>query len=187
MKRLPSRRQVHERRAHHLLHPTHAVYRLTQAARQRQRALQPRVALPVRRCYGCPSGHTTTLSALICAHLWLVPHAPYFVSRPAWASARGSASMAGNVPSEPFWSATSLKASQASARVQDARIRNGTGCQEWPAITAGVEWSPATISTSGSSARSAGTAASTSSRFAPFRSKSPSPPGGSVFLWGEKK
>ena len=59
---------------------------------------------------------------------------------------------------------------------------NGTGCHECAAITAGVEWSPAIISTSGSISTSAFIAVSASSSFDTLRSKSPSSPAVSAYL-----
>src|SRR3989442_1469650 len=59
---------------------------------------------------------------------------------------------------------------------------NGTGRHECAAIVAGVEWSPVTISTSGSSSTSESLPSFPSSSFATLRSKSPSSPAVSVYL-----
>src|SRR5215218_5922277 len=69
-----------------------------------------------------------------------------------------------------------------SAAAVPPHSSTGTGCQEWAAIWAGVEWSPVTARTSTPASSMRGTRASTSSMAATLRSKSPSSPAESVFL-----
>src|SRR5215211_6862791 len=109
-------------------------------------------------------------------------HAPYLVRRPAAASSWGSRCLASKRPREPWRQLTSSKPPRPSAAAVPPHSSTGTGCQEWAAIWAGVEWSPVTAMTSIPDSRMWGMRASTSSMAATLRSKSPSSPAESVFL-----
>src|SRR5215218_1116452 len=109
-------------------------------------------------------------------------HAPYLVRRPAAASSWGRRCLASKRPREPWRQVTSSKPGRPSAAAVPPHSSTGTGCQEWAAIWAGVEWSPVTARTSTPASSMRGTRASTSSMAATLRSKSPSSPAESVFL-----
>src|SRR5215218_2909169 len=109
-------------------------------------------------------------------------HAPYLVRRPAAASSWGRRCLASKRPREPWRQVTTSKAGRPSAEAVPPHSSTGTGCQEWAAIWAGVEWSPVTARTSTPASSMRGTRASTSSMAATLRSKSPSSPAESVFL-----
>src|SRR5215217_596338 len=109
-------------------------------------------------------------------------HAPYLVRRPAAASSWGRRCLASKRPREPWRQLTSSKWGRPSAAAVPPHSSTGTGCQEWAAIWAGVEWSPVTARTSTPASSMRGTRASTSSMAATLRSKSPSSPAESVFL-----
>src|SRR5215207_2185772 len=109
-------------------------------------------------------------------------HAPYLVRRPAAASSWGRRCLASKRPREPWRQLTSSNLGRPSAAAVPPHSSTGTGCQEWAAIWAGVEWSPVTAMTSTPASRMRGMRTSTSSMAATLRSKSPSSPAESVFL-----
>src|SRR5262249_44558067 len=111
-----------------------------------------------------------------------VGHAPYLPSRPAWASASGSRYIAGNCPSPPRRQYDSPNSVTGSVRHVFAHNNVGTGCQLWRRSLLGVLWSPVTISTSGFSARTFGSSASTCSIISTLAAKLPSSPVLSVYL-----
>src|SRR2546421_1193240 len=72
-------------------------------------------------------------------------HAPYFPSRPAWASAMDIKYFAGNCPRPPRRQYDSPNSTTPSGRQERAHRRMGTGCQLWLLSLLGVLWSPVTI------------------------------------------
>ena len=89
---------------------------------------------------------------------------------------------ASKMPSEPEFAPVSVKRSSLSEPLHALCSSTGCGCQEWPFIAQGVEWSPVMTSTSGFFASRIGSAASKSSMACFFASKLPSSPYLSVYL-----
>src|SRR5947209_3123193 len=165
--RLPRFVQEDRGRTEHGFHAADAVASLSHAGDKLYRRVPKRVHLPVARDRSPSIGH----------------HAPYLVSRWACAIASESTSFAGKVPSTPRPQAFSLNASLGSAGAASRGCsRNGTGCHEWPASTAGVEWSPATMNTSACNSCNDSKCLSSSSSAAIFAWKSPSSPAASARL-----
>ena len=104
---------------------------------------------------------------------------PNFASRPACAKASDMMCRAAMVPRSPDRHALSVSRGPVGRARRD-RIRSGTACHEWPAMVAGVLWSPVTINTPPSS--SLGRSRSSASIAATLPSKSPSSPRESVAL-----
>src|ERR1700722_14442918 len=87
-----------------------------------------------------------------------------------------------NTPSEPLFAPVSVKRSSLSEPLTAECSNTGCGCQEWPFIKQGVEWSPVTTSTSGFFFNRIGSAASKSSIAFFLAAKFPSSPALSVYL-----
>src|SRR5207249_11247451 len=111
-----------------------------------------------------------------------IAYAPNLPSRPACAIANDIRYLASNCPNPPRRQYVSPNSTTPSGRQVLDHSSTGTGCQLCERSLLGVEWSPVTISTSGSSARTLGNSPSSFSIISTLAAKLPSSPVLSVYL-----
>src|SRR3974390_299380 len=118
---------------------------------------------------------------------YLDRYAPNLSNILALACIRRMRYFAWKMPSEPELAPVSVNRSSLSEPEQEETSITGSGCQEWPFIAQGVEWSPVMASTSGRLRSRIGSAASNSSIAFFLAAKLPSSPYMSVYLKWMKK